>query len=57
MKDLNMSHGKISFVSFPLFGFTLAIKVKKFDFVSHRNTLILFGKERYGVRYVPWTNV
>ena len=28
-----MSHGKMSdFVSFPLFGFALVIKLKKFDF-------------------------
>ena len=31
--DLNMSHGKMSdFVSFPLFGFTLVIKLRNFDF-------------------------
>ena len=36
LSDLNMSHGKISdFVSFPLFGFTLLIKQKKFDFEGH----------------------
>ena len=33
---LNMSQGKMSdFVSFPLFGFTLVIKLKNFDFESH----------------------
>ena len=35
MSDLNMSHGKMSdfdFVSFPLFGFTLVIKLRNFDF-------------------------
>ena len=32
MLDLNLSRGKISdFVSFPLFGFTLAIKLRNFD--------------------------
>ena len=41
--DLNMPRGKISdFVSFPLFGFTLVIKLKNLDFESHRNTLIIF---------------
>ena len=34
--DVYMSHGKLSdFVSFPLFGFTLVIKLKSFDFESH----------------------
>ena len=33
---LNMSHGKMAdFVSFPLLGFTLVIKLRKFDFESH----------------------
>ena len=60
LPDLNMSHGKMSdFVSFPLFGFTLVIKLRNFDFESHWNTLIFFDKKRYGVRfeYVPWKNV
>ena len=36
MSDLNMSHGQMSdFVSFPLFGFTLAIKLRNADFESH----------------------
>ena len=55
-----MSLGKISdFVSFPLFGFTLVIKLRNFDFKSHLNVFIFFDKERYGVRfeYVPWKNV
>ena len=54
--DLNMSHGKMSdFVSIPLFGFTLAIKLRNFYFESHWNVLIIFNKEIYGVRfkYVP----
>ena len=34
--DLNMSHGKMSnFVSFPLFGVTLVIKLRYFDFKGH----------------------
>ena len=34
--DLNMSNGKMSdFVSFPFFGFTLVVKLRKFDFESH----------------------
>ena len=34
--DLNMSPGKMSdFVSFPLFGFALVIKLRNFDFESH----------------------
>ena len=33
MSDLNMSHGKMSdFVSCPLFGFTLVIKLRNLDF-------------------------
>ena len=33
VSDLNMSHGKMSdFVSIPLFGFTLVIKLRNFDF-------------------------
>ena len=49
---LNMSHGKIAdFVSFPLLGFTLVIKLRKFDFGSHWNTLIFFAKKRYGFRF------
>ena len=33
------------FVSFPLFGFTLVIKLKNVDFKGHWNTLILFDKK------------
>ena len=33
MSDLNISHGEMSdFVSFPLFGFALVIKLTNFDF-------------------------
>ena len=36
MSDLNMSRGKMSdFVLFPLFGFTLVIKLTNSDFESH----------------------
>ena len=57
--DWNMSRGKMSdFVSFPLFGFTLVIKLRNFDFESHWNTLIFFDKKIYDVRfeYAPWRN-
>ena len=33
------------FVSFPLFGFTLVIKLRNFDFESHWNTLIFYDKK------------
>ena len=52
-----MSHRKMSaFVSFPLFGFNIVMKLGNFDFESHWNTLIFFDKKTYGVRfeYVPW---
>ena len=36
MSDLNMCHGKMTyFVSFPLFGFTVVIKLRKFDLEGH----------------------
>ena len=36
MSDLNMSDEKMSdFVSFLLFGFTVVIKLRNFDFESH----------------------
>ena len=60
ISDLNMSHGKMpDFISFTLFGFTLVIKLRNFDFESYQNTLIFFDKKRYGVRfeYFPWKNV
>ena len=60
VSDLNMSHGKMSdSLSFPLFGFTLVMKQKDFDFEGHLNTLISFDKKGYSVRfeYVPWKNV
>ena len=46
MSDLNMSHEKMSdLFSFPLFGFTLVIKLRNFDVESHWNTLIFFDKK------------
>ena len=40
-----MSHEKMSdFVSFPYFGFTLIIKLRKFDFESHGNALKFLDK-------------
>ena len=41
-----MSQGKMSaFLSIPLFGFTLVIKLRHFDIESHRNILIFFDKK------------
>ena len=46
VSDMNMSHGKMSdFISFPFFWFTLVIKLTNFDFESHWNTLMFFGKK------------
>ena len=52
-----MFHEKVSdFVSFLLFGFTLVIKLRNFDFEIHQSTLIFFDKKRYDVRFecFPW---
>ena len=60
VSDLNMSYGKIPvFVSFPLLGFVLVIKLRNFDFESHWNTLIFFDtKDDIRFDYVllnsPW---
>ena len=36
MSDLNMSNEKMSdFVLFPLFGFTLVMKLRNFNFAGH----------------------
>ena len=44
MSDLNVSYGKMSdFASFPLFWFTLIIKLRHFDFESLWNALIFFS--------------
>ena len=46
MSDLNMSRGKMSdFVSFPLYGLTLVIKLRNFDFEGHSNTLTFLMKK------------
>ena len=39
------------FVSIPLFGFALVIKLRNCDFENHLNILIFFDKERCGVRF------
>ena len=55
-----MSHGNMSnFLSFPLFGFILVMKLRNVDFESHWNTSIFFDKKIYVTRfeYVPWKNV
>ena len=60
VSDLNISHGRMfHFVSFPLSGFTLVIKLRNSDFESHRHTLKYFNKKRYAVRFkcVPWKDV
>ena len=36
---------KSDLTSFPLFRFTLVIKLRNFDFESHRNTLLFFDKK------------
>ena len=42
----NMSRGKMSdFVSLPLFGFTLVIKLRNLDIEGHGNTLIFLIKK------------
>ena len=46
ISDLNMFHGKTSdFVPFPLFGFTLVIKLRNFDFKGHENTSMFSDKK------------
>ena len=52
MSNLIMSRGKISdFLPFLLFGFTLVIKLRNFNFESHLNTLIFFDKKMYDVKF------
>ena len=52
MLDLIISNVRMSgFISFPLFRFTLAIKLRNFELESHLNTLIFFDKKRYDVRF------
>ena len=57
MSDFNMSYEKMSdFASFPLFKFTLVIKLRNFDFKSHWNSFLFFDKKIYDLRfeYVQW---
>ena len=43
MPDLNLSHGKMSdFVSVPLLGLTLVIKLRNFSFETHLNIEVTF---------------
>ena len=43
--DLNRFHEKMSdFISFPLCGFTIVIKLRNFDFERNWNTLIFFDE-------------
>ena len=52
MSNLIMSRGKISdFLPFLLFGFTLVIKLRNFNFESHLNTLIFLDKKMYDVKF------
>ena len=46
MLDLDMSHEEMfDFLSFSLFGHTLVIKLRSFDFESHSTTLIFLIKK------------
>ena len=57
--DFNMSCEEMShFVSFPLFGLTLFLKLRHFDFGSNWNTLLFFGKENAVIfEYVLSNNI
>ena len=64
MSDFNMSHGKcFSSVSLSLpvlfHNFTLVMRLRKFNFKSRWNTLIILTKIIYDGRfeYVPWKYV
>ena len=51
MSDLNMFCGKMfNFVSFPLIGLILVIKLRNVIFKSHLNTLIFFDQKENDVR-------
>ena len=42
---LNLFHKDLShYVSFPLFGFTLVMKLRNFEFENHLNTLLFYKK-------------
>ena len=46
MSDSYMSHREMScFISFSLFGFTLVIKLRNFDFKDHQNTFNVFDQK------------
>ena len=46
MSELNISHRKMSdFISFSLFGFTLVVKLRNFNFKSHWDILIFLTKK------------
>ena len=60
MSDLNISHGKMSeFISFPLFPFTLVIKLQNFDLEVIEIFQYFLIKKIYDVTsaYVPSKNV
>ena len=46
------------YVSFPLFEFTLVLKLENFDFESYLNSLIFLETKLSDVRfeYAPWKN-
>ena len=65
--ELNMFPGKMcAFISFPLFGFTLIIKLRNFDFQRYWSNLIFFDQTndrfeyilpnsvRFGLGFVIW---
>ena len=55
---MKVSLGKIlDIVSFPLFGFTFVIKLRKLNLESHWKTLICFDKKCVRFEYVSWKNV
>ena len=46
MSELNISHRKMSdFISFSLFGFTLVVKLRNFNFKSHWDILIFLTEK------------
>ena len=58
VSDLNVSQEKEpDFVSFPLLGFTLFIKLNNFDFGSHWKTLTFFDKKMMSDFIMPYQTV
>ena len=68
MSDLNMSHKNNWICFIYIIGFTLLIKLRKFDFESHWKTLIVFDQKNdvrfenvlpdivwFGLSSVVWT--